>query len=155
MAGDDLPRDRGFRAPVADHRELDLPFPDRPLEDGLRVEREGLVERPSVTARYPDAGNTHGRSHDRRLDEDGRAERLDDRAPGRSCPAFGHCQEGGDGNSGVAEEALCNILVHADRRAEDSRSHEWKVREPEQPLDGTVLAEETVKHGEHGVERGE
>ena len=57
-----------------------------------------------------------------------------------------------DGNSGGDEQRLHDVFVHARGRTEDARADVGNVGEFEQALDGAVLAEGAVQHGEDDVD---
>ena len=60
----------------------------------------------------------------------------------------------GLGQAGGGEEALHGVLVHGGGGAENARADVGDVGQLEEALDGSVLAEGAVQHGEDDVERG-
>ena len=62
-----------------------------------------------------------------------------------------HGDEIDDGQAFPDPEFLGHLLVHADCRAEDARSHVGEVRALQEALNGAVLAEGAVEHGEDEI----
>ena len=60
----------------------------------------------------------------------------------------------GLGQAGGGEETLHGVLVHGGGGAENARADVGDVGQLEEALDGSVLAEGAVQHGEDDVERG-
>ena len=60
-----------------------------------------------------------------------------------------------DGDALVAHDRLEEILVHAERRGSHARAHVGHARELEESLDGAVLAERAVQHGEDDIDVAE
>ena len=141
-------RERG-RADVAEDAALDLGAGDELLHEHLLVvpagERDGGFELGLVVRlRDPDGG-----AEARRLDEDGIAERVPDLVaePQRLVPR--------DRDAAVAQDRLEQVLVHAERRGRDAGADVGDAGELEQALDGAVLAERAVQHGQDDVDGAE
>jgi hypothetical protein len=64
----------------------------------------------------------------------------------------GQGDEGGDGDAGVAQQALAHVLVHANGRAEHVSADEGDVGHAQQALQAAVLALGAVDDGEDHVD---
>jgi hypothetical protein len=65
---------------------------------------------------------------------------------------FCKCNSARHGNSGVAQDALGDVLVHANGGAQHTRAHKRHVGQLQQPLDRAVLAISAVEHWKNDVE---
>jgi len=64
----------------------------------------------------------------------------------------GQSDEGGDGDAGVAQQALADVLVHADRRTQHIRADEGDVGHAQQALQAAILAKGAVDDGEDHID---
>jgi len=60
--------------------------------------------------------------------------------------------EGRDRDSGLTQQPLHDVLVHADGGSENPGADGGDTGDLEQSLDGTVLAQGTVKYRKHDVD---
>jgi hypothetical protein len=145
---------------VAEHRALDLAAVDprsmSTFASQRQRRRESGVERRRSVLAHP--RHAQRRSQAGRLDE----ERVPERAGGAAHRvgigpplARGDDGVGDDGDAGVAQQALADVLVHADGGGEHADADVGHVEGVEQSLHGAVLTVGSVQHRKNDVEVGE
>src|SRR5581483_6216138 len=149
VGDDDLARQRRGRRQVSEHAHLDLDPRDEPLDEHLLVVLEGERDRGLqlvVVVRLRDAD---ARAEPCGLDE----HRVPERVARLGAEAEGDVLRHRDPL--VAEHALEDVLVHAERRGEHAGADVRDPGELEQPLHRPVLAERPVQHRKDDIDAGE
>ena len=142
---------------IPQNRHFDLAGIDTLLGQNQQVKSQGFFQMPPELLGAAALADSDGRTHVGRLYEHGVGELFLDlrhNPVGGLFPSrFGRAHERQDRQSGAGKHLFAPDFVHGQRRGQHSGSHVGQAQHLQRPLHGSVLAERSVQHREHDVQR--